>query len=79
MRLQKHKCNVCGEQFSVVCFAELQEKFRKHRCHVPNKRVVRTEQLVQSQMEQVAQDMTTNNIEQHNFNRLVQQGIVVNA
>jgi len=54
MKFQKHKCNVCGEQFSATCFSGLQEKFRKHRCCIPNKKVIRTEKLVQSQIERIA-------------------------
>lgn len=79
MEFQEHKCDVCGEQFQVACFSELQEKFRNHRCRKVNKRVERTNQLQQKRIAFNIRGITTDRIQQHNFDKLVQQGMLVNA
>lgn len=76
---QTHSCDVCGEQFRVACFSELQEKFKAHKCSKVNKRVERTEELKQAKVDQFVHDVTIDRIQQHNFDKLVHKGIVVSA
>lgn len=76
---QTHKCDVCGEQFIVACLAQLQEKLKTHKCIKKNKRVERTLQLQRDRVALYVRDITVNRIEQHNFDNLVKQGMLVNA
>ena len=43
----------------------------------PNKHRERTEELKQAAKAQMVNDIVVNDIEQHNFNKLVRQGIIV--
>jgi len=64
-------------KFQAACSLELEEKIRNHKCHKTNKRVGRTAELRQSIVKSVVQDKTVNRIEQHNFDRLVERGMIV--
>lgn len=77
MNFQVHSCDICGERFRVTCFSELEEKLRKHKCPNVNKRVERTKQLQQAKIDQFVSDTTVNRIEEHNFDQLIEQGIIV--
>jgi len=79
IEFQTHKCGVCGEQFNVACLSQLQEKLKTHKCIKKNKRVERTRQLRRDGIALYVRDTVTNNIEEHNFNKLVNQGMLVNA
>ena len=79
MEFQTHNCDECGEQFQVACFSELQEKLKKHKCHKVNKKVERTAELQQAQSDRFVHDVATDRIHQHNFDQLVQQGMIVDG
>lgn len=66
-------------KFEVSCESELQDKLRKHKCVRVNKRVERTAQLQQAQVDQFVEDVATDRIHQHKFNKLVEQGMIVSA
>ena len=61
----------------MACQSELDEKVRKHKCRKSNRRAARTEELRQSNIKRNVHDTVVNRIEQHNFDRLVRQGIFV--
>lgn len=77
METQIYNCDKCGMKFQAACFSELQEKLRKHKCSSVNKRVERTKQLQQAKVDQFVNDTTVNRIEEHNFDQLVKQGMIV--
>jgi len=60
----------------VACQSELDEKVRKHKCLKSNRRAARTEELRQSNIKRNVHDKVVNRIEQHNFDRLVKQGMI---
>jgi len=77
MDFQVHSCDVYGERFQVVCFSELQEKLRKHKCPNVNKRVERTKQLQQAKVDQFVNSVAVDRIHQHKFDQLVNTGVIV--
>lgn len=79
MNLARYNCDVCGMEFEAACLNELQEKLKKHKCHRVNKRVERTAEVKQARVDQFVEDVATDRIHQHNFDQLVQQGMIVNA
>lgn len=70
-------CSECGEEFEASCLVEFEEKKKKHKCRKTNKRVARTVKLQNQMDEQFIDDTAVNNIEQHNFDKLVRRGIIV--
>lgn len=80
---ETHSCHVCGEQFIVACDTQLQEKLKSHNCRGRpkqlNKKRERTKQLQQDRIALYVHDITVNRIEQHNFDNLVKQGVLVNG
>jgi len=76
LNLKKYTCE-CGMEIEAACISELEGKIKKHKCRKVNKRVVRTEELQQRYINQVVHDVVVNDIEKHNFDRLVRQGIIV--
>jgi transcription elongation factor Elf1 len=79
-----HNCPACGEQFVVACESQLQEKLKAHLEHcIPkgcrSKKRERTEQLQQQRIDLFVHDVATDRIHQHNFDQLVNQGMIVNA
>lgn len=72
---QTHKCRVCGEQFQVACESELQDKLKNHKC--PTGKRLRSKQHRRQQIALFVHDTAVNNIEQHNFDKLVRQGLIV--
>lgn len=83
IELQTHSCDVCGEQFSVACESQLQEKLKKHKssCRVKrtNKKRERTKQLQQDRIALYVHDIAVNRIEEHGFNELIKKGVVVHG
>jgi len=77
MQTQTRNCNVCGMKFEVTCFSELQEKLKKHKCVKVNKRAKRTAEVQQAQTNQFVQDVATDRIHQHRFDKLVKRGVLV--
>ena len=77
MEFQIHKCVECGAEFEVVCEAELLKKLREHKCTRVAGKVARTQQLEQSQLDRFVHDVVADRIHQHNFNRLIKQGMIV--
>jgi len=77
MEFQTHSCARCGTRFQASCLSELEEKIRRHNCPKTNKRVARTEELKQNIMKRAVHDTVDNRIKQHNFERLVEQGMIV--
>ena len=78
MEFQRYSCNRCGEEFVAACLSELQRKRAKHVCvKLPNKRVERTAELKQNRIDLFVHDTTVNRIEEHNFDQLVEQGVLV--
>lgn len=74
-----YNCEFCGMEFQVSCSSELQDKLKQHKCHKVNKRVERTAEVKQAQVDQFVEDVTADRIHQHKFDKLVQQGMIVNA
>lgn len=74
-----HSCEICRMEFQVSCFSELQDKLRKHKCIKVNKRVERTAQLQQNQIDQFVEDTVVDRIHQYKFDQLVRRGIFVHA
>jgi len=70
-------CSECGEEFEATCLAEFEEKKKKHKCKPVSKRVVRTAELQQQQTEQVVNDVVVNRLEEHNFDKLIRQGVII--
>lgn len=83
IEFQTHKCPACGEQFNVACELQLQEMLKNHKssCKAKrtNKKRERTQQLQQDGIALFVHDTVINRIEQHNFDNLVRQGMLVNA
>lgn len=77
MNLARYNCEECGMEFEAACLKELQEKKAKHKCRKINKRVKRTLQLQQDQVDQFVNDVAVDRIHQHNFDQLIKQGIIV--
>lgn len=75
IEFQTHRCGVCGEQFRVACESELQTKLKYHKC--PTGKRLRSQQMKQQQIALFVHDTAVNSIEQHNFDKLVMQGIIV--
>ena len=73
LKLDTYVCDDCGAEFQAACFAEFKEKEKKHKCKTANKRVVRTMELEK----QLVAEYVVNVIEQHEFDKLVRQGVVV--
>ena len=77
MEFRAYNCE-CGMKFQAACHLELQEKLRSHKCPKPiNKRIERTKQLQQTKVDQFVNDTTVNRIEEHNFDQLVREGMIV--
>lgn len=66
-------------EFDVSCFSELQDKLKKHKCVKVSKRVERTRQLQQDQIDRFVADVAVDRIHQHKFDQLVQQGTFVHV
>ena len=79
MSFETYVCDDCGLEIEAACLLELQRKKRTHKCQPTSKRVLRTKAFQQQQGEQFIQDLTADRLAQHNFDRLVQQGMVVAA
>ena len=83
INFETHSCDACGEQFIVACESQLQEKLKKHKssCHGKrsNKKRERTQQLCKDRIALFVHDTTVNRIEEHNFDELVKQGVLVNG
>ena len=84
IKFETHNCDACGEQFVVACKSQLQEKLKTHKscCKgrtVVNKKRERTKQLQQKGIALYVHDTAVNRIEQHNLDKLVSQGMLVNA
>ena len=80
---ETHNCDACGEQFIVACDTQLQEKLKAHRATClakrPNRKRERTKQLQQDGIALFVHDITVNRIEEHNFDKLIKQGVLVNG
>jgi len=80
---ETHSCHACGEQFIVTCELQLQEKLEKHKssCIVKriNKKRERTKQHRKDRIALFVHDVTVDRLNQHNFDKLVSQGMIVNA
>jgi hypothetical protein len=81
---ETHSCDACGEQFIVACDSQLTEQLKKHkRCcrgrTIVNKKRERTQQFQQRRIALYVHDTTINRIEEHNFDKLVKQGVLVNG
>ena len=70
-------CSACGKEFEAACLVEFEEKKKKHKCKPVNKQVARTAELQQQQTEQAVSDVVVNRIEEHNFDNLIRQGVIV--
>ena len=77
IQLETFVCSECGEEFEAACFVEFEEKKKKHKCKPANKRAMRTIELQQANDDQYLVDLTADRIAQHNFNKLVGQGVIV--
>jgi len=79
---ETHSCDACGEQFVVACLSELQVKLKNHKssCTVKrtNRKRERTQQLQQKGIALFVHDTAVNRIEEHNFNKLIKQGVLIN-
>lgn len=76
MRIETYTCE-CGMEFEAACLSELEGKLNNHKCAKINKRVARTQALKQRQEALFIDDLVTNRIEEHNFDKLIQQGVIV--
>ena len=80
---ETHSCHVCKEQFSVACESQLQQMLKSHNCRgrpvKVNKKRERTQQLHESGIALYVHDITVNRLEEHNFDKLVKQGVLVNG
>jgi len=78
---ETHSCDACGEQFIVACETQLQEKLKKHICCLArkNRKRERAQQLQEQRIALFVHDTTVNRIEQHNFDKLIKQGVLVNG
>ena len=72
----EYACRDCGHVFVVYCQDELDKKLKLHKCHIPNKRAVRTEKLVEQVNDQIVHNIAVEEIQQQNFNKLVKQGTI---
>lgn len=79
INLVRYNCDMCGEEFEAACLSELQEKKVRHKCHLVNKRVERTAELKQSRIDLFVHDTTVNRLEEHNFDKLVDMGMIVHG
>ena len=80
MEIETHYCTKCEEPIQAACFLELQAKLAKHVCaKMPNRRIQRTAQLEQARLDEFVNDTAVNRIEASNRQKLIQQGILVNA
>ena len=80
MEIETHHCISCEEPIQAACFLELQARLAKHVCaKMPNRRIQRTAQLQQDLVDEFVNDTAVNRIEASNRQRLIQQGILVNA
>lgn len=79
LNLRRYNCEECGMEFQAACPKELQRKLKAHSCQKINKKVERTMQLQQAQVDEFVDDLVTDRIHEHNFERLIQQGMIVNA
>jgi len=64
-------------EFEVACQSELDKKLREHKCQLITGKVERTVQLQQSLMDCFVHDTAVNRIEEHNFDELIKQGMIV--
>ena len=80
---QNHNCPVCGEQFIVACELQLREKLETHKssCKVKktNRKSERTMQLQRDRIALYVHGITVDRINQYNFDKLVNLGMLVNA
>ena len=80
---ETHSCDACGEQFTVACDAQLQEKLEAHleHCvaHRRNEKRERSQQLQEQGIALYVHDVTVDRINQHNFDNLIKQGMLVNG
>lgn len=83
IKFETHSCDVCKEQFNVACESQLQEKLKSHNCRGRpkkcNKKRERTQQLQHDRIALYMHDTTVNRIEEHNLDKLVNSGMLVNA
>jgi len=83
MELKVYECRVCKEQFVIACLSQLQAKLKNHKCPNQvgniNKKRERSKQLEQDRIALYIHDIVVNGIEKHNFDRIIKQGIIVNA
>lgn len=77
LKLETYVCNDCGAEFQAACFTEFEEKERKHKCKMPNKKVLRTAELQQQLIVERTNDQVTNAIEQYKFEKLIRRGVLV--
>lgn len=77
IQIETFVCSKCGEEFEASCLAEFEEKKKKHKCKSINKRAYRTREFYRKQDEVFVNDTVVNDIEEHNFDKLIQQGVVV--
>ena len=82
IEFETHSCDVCGEQFMVACLLELQEKLENHKSCCKGRPVVhkkreRTKQLKQNRIALCVHDTAVSRIEEHNFDKLVRQGVII--
>lgn len=75
LNLKTYTCE-CGMEIEVACLSELEDKIKKHKCRKVNKKVARTKELQQQQIDHFVQDTVVNGIEQNIFNKLVRQGVI---
>ena len=80
---QTHSCPACREQFIVACESELQEKLKKHEgsciAKRTNKKRERTQQFQQHRIALFVHDTAVDRIQQYNFDKLVNSGMLVNG
>lgn len=80
LNLQRYNCDSCGAEFEAACLSELQRKKAEHVCaKLPNRRVQRAAQIQQARVDEFVFDTAVNRIEDSNRQKLVQQGMLVNA
>jgi len=75
--LETFVCSECGTDFEASCLAEFEEKKKKHKCKRPNKRRIRTQEYLECQTEAFVNDLVVDRVEQHNFDKLIRQGVIV--
>jgi len=77
MEFEVYDCPECGMEFRVACESELQDKLKKHKCQLITGKVYRTRQLQQHEVDNFIEDVAVDRIHQHNFDKLIVQGMIV--